>query len=102
MEQLSEFSQRVYLEVSKIPKGNVSTYARIAEYSGSPKAARAVGNILHRNPFEGIVPCHRVVNSKGRLSNAFRFGGINIQKDLLEQEGVIVIDNVVNLDDYLY
>jgi methylated-DNA-protein-cysteine methyltransferase-like protein len=63
--------------------------------AGSPNAARAVGNILHKNPFFGEVPCHRVVHADGRLAAAFVFGGIGVQKQMLEAEGVTIQDDCV-------
>ena len=90
---MSDFAERVFEEVKKIPKGKVATYGQIAALAGSPRACRAVGNILHTNPMFIEIPCHRVVNSNGRLAKAFVFGGEHIQKEVLEKEGVKVNDN---------
>lgn len=87
------FFQRVYEAVSKIPKGKVATYGQIASMCGVPRAARQVGWALHQNPYEGVVPCHRVVDRFGNLSKSFGFGGAEVQKALLEKEGVFVDDN---------
>ena len=87
------FSDKIYESVGKIPYGKVATYGQIAALSGNPKAARAVGNALHKNPLPGIIPCHRVVNASGRLSPAFAFGGENIQRQMLEKEGVAFLEN---------
>ena len=87
------FRDKVYHMVEQIPKGKVATYGQIAFLCGKPRAARAVGNALHENPFEGCVPCHRVVNVKGELSGAFAFGGENRQRELLEAEGVGFLEN---------
>lgn len=84
------FFVRVYAAVQKIPYGRVATYGQIARLCGNPRSSRAVGYALHVNPFPGIVPCHRVVNREGRLAPAFAFGGSEVQKQLLEQEGVEV------------
>ncbi len=84
------FCQLVYRCVRSIPKGKVSTYGRIAEACGKPRAARAVGTALHMNPEPGRTPCHRVVNREGRLAPAFAFGGTDAQRVLLESEGVEV------------
>lgn len=84
------FFQRVYRCVEKIPRGKVSTYGRIAEACGCPRASRAVGTALHMNPQPGRIPCHRVVNREGRLAPAFAFGGTDAQRRLLESEGVEV------------
>ena len=68
--------------------------------AGNERMARAVGNALHKNPEPGIIPCHRVVDSKGNLTGAFAFGGEKVQEDLLKREGVIVIDGRVDLQEY--
>jgi len=59
------FERAVYVATFHIPQGKVSTYKRIAEKVGRPRAYRAVGNALHRNPLWPVVPCHRVVASDG-------------------------------------
>ncbi len=93
-------TQRIYEEVKKIPKGHVATYSQIAKLSGNEKMARAVGNALHKNPEPGVIPCHRVVNSKGELAGAFAFGGRSGQEERLTSEGVEVIDGKVDLKKY--
>ena len=86
----TSFFERVYTVVREIPFGKVATYGQIARLCGSPRSSRAVGYALHVNPLPGIIPCHRVVNREGRLAPAFAFGGAEVQKDLLEREGVAV------------
>lgn len=76
-----EFTKLVLEETRKIPKGQVATYGEIAERIGSPGGARAVGNALSKCPLGLIVPCHRVVNSKGRV-------GFLLAREILEREGV--------------
>ena len=93
-------TKRIYEAVKKIPKGHVATYGRIAELAGNPRMCRAVGNALHKNPDPEHIPCHRVLNSKGELAEAFVFGGKDVQKARLEEEGVEVIDNKVDLEKY--
>jgi len=62
-----------------------------------------VGWALHANPEEGVIPCHRVVNRFGGLCKGFAFGGIEIQKQLLEAEGVEVReDYTIDLSKYLW
>ena len=92
----------VYEFLKKIPKGKVTTYGIIARAVGHPRAARLVGNILHKNPYPVVIPCHRVVNRDGRLAPAFAFGGMDVQARLLESEGVAVKDGYVNLRKYLW
>ena len=82
------FRDKVYHMVEQIPKGKVATYGQIAFLCGKLRAARVVGNALHENPFEGCVPCHRVVNRLGGLSDAFSPLGKESQRLLLEMEGV--------------
>ncbi len=94
--------EKVYNYLLTIPKGKVVTYKQIAEYLGNPKLARAIGNILHRNPNENKYPCYKVVNSKGNLSKAFAFGGIEKQKEKLEKENIEVINYTVDLKKYQY
>lgn len=94
------FYDKFYNVVMKIPRGKVATYGQVAAAAGSGGAARAVGNALHKNPAFGVIPCHRVVNAKGELAEAFVFGGVNVQKNLLEEEGVEVVDNRVELKKY--
>lgn len=87
---MTEFQKRVYSVVEQIPQGKVVTYGEVASMAGSPKASRAVGNILHKNPFFGVVPCHRVVHADGALAAPFAFGGERVQREMLEKEGVTI------------
>lgn len=82
------FKERVYEETARVPRGRVSTYGEIAVMAGHPGAARAVGNALHENPYEGIIPCHRIVNASGAPASNFGFGGPEEQLRLLRAEGV--------------
>lgn len=93
-------AKRIYEAVKQIPYGNVATYAQVAAAAGNRKMARAVGNALHKNPEPGIIPCHRVVNSKGELAGEFAFGGAWKQGELLKAEGVEVVDGKVDLKKY--
>ncbi|QDR81163.1 MGMT family protein [Sporomusa termitida] len=82
------FNAKVYELVRLIPEGKVASYGQIAFMAGSWRASRAVGYALHRNPYQGKVPCHRVVFKDGRLAAGFIFGGQDVQRLLLEGEGV--------------
>lgn len=93
-------SQKVYDYLTIIPKGKVVTYKQVAENIGNKGLARVVGNILHKNPDEDKYPCYKVLNSKGELAEAFVFGGKEIQKERLENEGIKVINNKVDLNIY--
>ena len=87
--------EQVYEFVRNIPRGKVATYGQIALRLGNRNFARVVGNILHENPDPEHIPCHRVVNAKGRLSQAYAFGGIEAQRRLLESEGVVFKNDLV-------
>lgn len=103
MSNKSSFYGKVYSIVRKIPKGKVATYGQIAALCGSPKASRIVGSALHHNPEPVTVPCHRVVNRFGMLAPEFAFGGKEVQRKLLESEGVKVNDDyAVDLSEYLW
>lgn len=93
-------TKRIYEAVKKIPRGKVATYRQVAALAGNEKMARAVGNALHRNPEPGVIPCHRVVNAKGELADAFAFGGEQVQEKLLQAEGIEVKNGKVNLQQY--
>ncbi len=93
-------TKRIYEAVKRIPRGCVATYGQVAEMAGNKKMSRAVGNALHHNPDPDGIPCYRVVNSKGELSGEFAFGGPGAQAKLLEEEGVEVINSIVDLKKY--
>lgn len=90
-------ARRIYEAVKKIPEGKVATYSQVAGMAGNEKMARAVGNALHKNPYPGEVPCHRVVNARGELAGEFAFGKTEGQTKLLLAEGVEVVDGKVDL-----
>ncbi|MBD5584487.1 MAG: MGMT family protein [Clostridia bacterium] len=97
------FFQAVYEVVKKVPRGKVITYGEVARACGSPRASRQVGWALHENPEPGVIPCHRVVFKDGSLTTGFAFGGAEVQKALLENEGVEVsADFKVDLKKYGY
>ena len=93
-------TKRIYEAVKRIPKGCVATYGQVATMAGNERMSRAVGNALHKNPTPGIVPCHRVVDAKGRLAGGFACGGMEAQAALLADEGVEVKDGKVDLGKY--
>ncbi len=84
MGELTSFQKRVYKAVKLVPYGETRSYKWVAEKVGSPKAFRAVGQALNKNPFPVIVPCHRVICSDGSLGG-FSLG-ISEKKRLLEKE----------------
>jgi methylated-DNA-[protein]-cysteine S-methyltransferase len=79
------FAKRVYDVVGKIPKGETMTYKEVASAAGSPKASRAVGNIMSKN-YDPKIPCHRVVRSDGAMGGYNR-GGADRKREILTKEG---------------
>lgn len=97
---MTDFETDVFIAVSLIPEGSVVSYSDIAAAIGRPRASRAVGNALHKNPWPVDTPCHRVVHSDGRLAPAYAFGGIGVQREHLISEGVNVINFTIDMDEY--
>jgi O-6-methylguanine DNA methyltransferase len=79
------FQRKVFEVVKKIPRGRVLTYKEVAKLAGSPRAWRAVGNILNKN-FDPKIPCHRVIRSNGRVGGYNQ--GIKKKIALLKKEGI--------------
>ena len=103
------FYEQVYAVVRCIPRGQVTSYGRIAQMLGAPNAARAVGYALRAlkdkqdDPAYQNIPWQRVVNSQGRISIVNREFGARLQADLLREEGVEVSQELrINLDRYLW
>ena len=82
------FFGRVYEIVKNIPRGKVLSYGDVARLAGCPRLSRQVGYALHSNPNPDEIPCHRVVFSDGSVSSGFAFGGPEVQRAMLEAEGI--------------
>ncbi len=80
--------ERIYAVVCTIPQGYVMSYGQVARLAGNPRWSRVVGYALHGNPAFGEIPCHRVVMKDGRTAPGFAFGGPDVQRAMLEAEGV--------------
>lgn len=102
METRENTFSRIYAVVRRIPRGRVATYGQVALLAGNPRWSRVVGYALHVNPEPGAIPCHRVVNRFGETSSAFAFGGEDMQRMLLEEEGVQFADGRVDLARFLW
>ncbi len=92
--------QAVYDFLTTIPAGKVVTYGQIGEHFGNKYYARVVGNILHENPDGVKHPCYKVVNSQGKLSEHYAFGGLAAQRQKLLADGIAVKNNRVDLKKY--
>lgn len=80
---LTSFQKQVLTACAKIPYGRTVTYSEIAQMAGAPKAVRAVGTVMAKNPFPILIPCHRVVAKSGKVSYA---GGSDIKQQILRIE----------------
>jgi methylated-DNA-[protein]-cysteine S-methyltransferase len=84
-----EFTRTVLGELARVPYGEVTTYGTLAAQVGSPRAARAVGTVMNRNPIPIVLPCHRVVGSSGSLVGYA--GGLERKQALLRLEGASLL-----------
>ena len=82
-----DFSREVLLELARVPYGEVTTYGALAARAGRPRAARAVGTVMNRNPIPIVLPCHRVVGSTGSLVGYG--GGLERKETLLRLESAL-------------
>jgi methylated-DNA-protein-cysteine methyltransferase related protein len=98
---LKSFTERAITIIKDIPPGKVMTYGQIAGCAGSPRGARQVVRILHSMSRKHHLPWHRVISSKGKIGfqdeDQFHF-----QKKLLEGEGVVFVENRIELKDFQY
>lgn len=91
----SDFFDKVYRVVRLIPEGRVSTYGHIARFLGTGRSARVVGYAMNASHNDMSVPAHRVVNRLGVLTGKHFFGGSTLMQDLLENEGITVVDDQI-------
>ena len=85
---LAEFNRRVLGELARVPYGEVVTYGELAARAERPRAARAVGTVMNRNPLPIVLPCHRVIGANGSLTGYG--GGLDRKEMLLRLEGAIL------------
>ncbi len=96
------FFEKVYEVARLIPYGRVTSYGAIAKYLGAAGSARMVGWAMNASGNKEDVPAHRVVNRKGLLTGKHHFDGTNLMQQLLESEGVEVIENQIQDFDKLF
>tara|TARA_B110000091_G_C13786819_1_gene463732 strand:+ start:1046 stop:1378 length:333 start_codon:yes stop_codon:yes gene_type:complete len=95
MKESDNFFEKVYKVVRLIPFGRVTSYGTIGAYLGAERSARMVGWAMNKAHNLDDVPAHRVVNRKGLLTGKHHFDGTNLMQQLLENEGIIVIENQI-------
>ncbi|MFY8065551.1 MAG: MGMT family protein [Flavobacterium sp.] len=97
------FFERVYVIARQIPEGKVTSYGAIAKALGTERSARMVGWAMNASHNREDIPAHRVVNSKGLLSGKHHFAGTNLMQQLLENEGIKVVNNqIVNFEKHFW
>lgn len=98
---MKSFPQKIYELVAQIPCGKVATYGQLAFLAGSPRASRIVGAAMYRAP--AGLPCHRVLYGDGKLCCDQAFGGKEIQRNMLKEEGITFLpDGRVDLRRHLW
>ena len=95
MEKSENFFEKVYQVAELIPYGRITSYGAIAKYLGAARSARMVGWAMNASHNKPEIPAHRVVNRKGLLTGKQHFDGTNLMQQLLESEGIIVIENQI-------
>jgi methylated-DNA-[protein]-cysteine S-methyltransferase len=85
--RVGAFNDTVLRELAHVPYGTTTTYGALAAKAGRPRAARAVGTFMNRNPIPIVLPCHRVVGANGSLTGYA--GGLDVKRQLLQLEGVM-------------
>lgn len=99
----NDFFQRVYALVKQIPEGRVTSYGAIAKAIGAARSARMVGYAMNASHGLEDVPAHRVVNRNGVLTGKHHFEGTNLMQQLLENEGIKVVNNqIVDFEKYYW
>jgi methylated-DNA-[protein]-cysteine S-methyltransferase len=86
--RVAPFHEAVLHELARVPYGRTETYGSLAAKVGRPRAARAVGTVMNRNPIPIILPCHRIVGANGSLTGYA--GGLHVKRALLELEGAML------------
>jgi methylated-DNA-[protein]-cysteine S-methyltransferase len=85
---LPAYNQRVLSELARVEYGTTTTYGSLAAVTGNPRAARAIGTVMNRNPIPIVLPCHRVVGANGNLTGYA--GGLERKEQLLRLEGAML------------
>jgi methylated-DNA-[protein]-cysteine S-methyltransferase len=86
--RVAGFQRDVLDELARVPYGQTDTYGHLATRLGRPRAARAVGMVMNRNPIPIVLPCHRIVGANGALTGYA--GGLRVKRELLELEGAVL------------
>ncbi len=85
--------QQVYKKLTEVPQGKVTTYGELANAVGLKNGQRVIGQIMKKNPYPSIIPCHRVVKSDGKVGG-YAYGG-DVKTNMLRQEGIKIQDGKI-------
>ena len=99
---MSDFYERVYDVVVRIPRGYVTTYGAVARALGAGRSARTVGYALNAVAGDDTIPCHRVVDRNGDLRGKTHFATPTLMRDLLEAEGIEFLGDQVNMKKHFW
>ena len=102
MPKSENFFEKVYEVAKQIPFGRVTSYGAIAKYLGAARSARMVGWAMNASHNNQEIPAHRVVNRKGLLTGKHHFDGTNLMQQLLESEGIQVVENQIQNFDGIF
>ena len=102
MDKSENFFDKVYKVAKLIPFGRVTSYGAIAKYLGAAKSARMVGWAMNASHNNDEIPAHRVVNRIGLLTGKNHFDGTNLMQQLLESEGIVVLENKIQDFDKIF
>ena len=96
MKDDNSFYNKVFEVVRQVPSGRITTYGAIARFLGSAQSSRMVGWAMNQSHFsDAYVPAHRVVNRQGLLTGKHHFDGPDVMKELLQSEGIEIVNNQV-------
>ena len=87
--------KKIYRKLLQVPSGKITTYKELARSVGLQNGQRVIGQIMKKNPFPVIIPCHRVVKSNGEIGG-YAYG-ISIKKNMLVKEGISISNNKISL-----
>jgi methylated-DNA-[protein]-cysteine S-methyltransferase len=87
--RVAPFHAEVLTELARVPYGRTETYGALAAKVGRPRAARAIGTVMNRNPIPIVLPCHRIVGANGSLTGYA--GGLDVKLRLLQHEGAMLV-----------
>lgn len=90
---MNKLDQKVYRKLLAVPKGKVTTYGELAKAVGLENGQRVIGQIMNRNPFPVVIPCHRVVKSDGKIGGYYY--GEKVKTKMLSDEGITISDGKI-------